>query len=236
TNGFICYGTHIARTNLSRIVYNRVSPFAEEEWGVTMTQQASAYQFLGKGRKAIDGMEKVTGHARYASDVSLPGMLHARPVLSPYAHATIVSIDAGAARQIPGVVAVLAAEDLPTRDRAINSRHSAVLAKEKVYFRGQPVVVVVAETEAAARDAADAVMIDYEPLTPVVDGMAAAADDAPVIWPNGLPKEGIDLTAAHAQVDKETVEKERAPSNVHAENHFARGDVERGFAEADVVV
>src|SRR5215212_4690243 len=184
-----------------------------------MTQQDSDYQFLGKGRKAIDGMEKITGTAHYAGDVTLPGMLHARPVLSPYAHANIVSIDTTTAKQMPGVVAVLAASDLTTKDRAINSRHSAVLARDKVYFRGQPVVVVVAESEEAARDAADAVEIDYEPLTPVVDVLAAAADGAPVIWPNGLPKEGVDLTAAHAQVDKETVEKERAPSNVHAENH-----------------
>ncbi len=201
-----------------------------------MTQQDSAYQFLGKGRKAIDGLEKVTGQARYAGDVSLPGMLHARPVLSPYAHAAIVSIDTSAARQMPGVVAVLTADDLTTRDRAINSRHSAVLARDKVYFRGQPVVVVVAESEQAARDAADAVEIEYQPLTPVVDVLAAAAADAPVIWPNGLPKEGIDLTAAHAQVDKDVQEKERAASNVHAENHFARGDVEQGFRDADVVI
>ncbi len=201
-----------------------------------MTQQNSDYQFLGKGRKAIDGMEKITGDARYVGDLSLPGMLHARPVLSPYAHAKIVSIDATAARQMPGVVAVLASGDLSTKDRAINSRHSAVLARDKVYFRGQPVVVVVAESEGAARDAADVVEIEYEPLTPVVDVIAAAADGAPVIWPNGLPKEGIDLTAAHAQVDKETVEKERSPSNVHAENHFARGNVEQGFSDADVVI
>ncbi|MEO7909177.1 MAG: xanthine dehydrogenase family protein molybdopterin-binding subunit [Roseiflexaceae bacterium] len=201
-----------------------------------MTQQDSNYQFLGKGRKAIDGMEKITGKARYVGDLTLPGMLHARPVLSPYAHAKIVSIDAAAARQMPGVVAVLAFDDLSTKDRAINSRHSAVLARDKVYFRGQPVVVVVAESEGAARDAADAVDINYEPLTPVVDLLAAAADDAPVIWPNGLPKEGVDMTAAHAQVDKETVEKERAPSNVHAENHFARGNVEQAWRDSDVVI
>src|SRR5215216_3685217 len=105
-----------------------------KHWGGNMTQQESAYQFLGKGRKAIDGMEKVTGQARYAGDVTLPGMLHARPVLSPYAHAEIVSIDTSAAQQVPGVVAVLTADDLTTRERAINSRHSAVLAREKVYF------------------------------------------------------------------------------------------------------
>ena len=162
-------------------------------------------------------------------------MLHIRPVLSPYAHARIVSIDGSAARQVPGVVAVLTAQDLPTRDRAINSRHSAVLARERVLFRGQPVVAVVAESEHAAQDGADAVLIDYEPLPAVMDPLEALAADAPVIWPDGVPKEGADMTAAHAAVDKETVEQEGAPSNLHAENHFARGDVEQGFQQADVI-
>ncbi len=198
--------------------------------------QRETFRVLGKGRKLTEGMEKVTGRARYSGDMQLPGMLYARPVLSPYAHATIGRIDTAAAKQVPGVVAVLTAEDLPTRERAINSRPSAVLAKDRVLFRGQPVVVVVGETEEAARDGADAVEIEYEPLPAVVDMVKALADGAPVIWPDGLPKEGADLTAAHAAVDKETEEKDRAPSNIHAENHFARGDVAQGFAAADVVV
>nr|PZN28209.1 MAG: hypothetical protein DIU80_10975 [Chloroflexota bacterium] len=101
-------------------------------------------------------MEKITGRARYAADLNLPGMLHARLVLSPYAHAKITKIDTSAAAAMPGVVAVYTAEDLPTRDRAVNSRHSAVLAKEKALFRCQPVVAVLGATEAASWDAADA--------------------------------------------------------------------------------
>jgi CO/xanthine dehydrogenase Mo-binding subunit len=163
-------------------------------------------------------------------------MLHARPVLSPYAHARIVSIDTAAAARMPGVVAVLTAQDLPTRDKIMNSRHSAVLAKEKVLFRGQPVVVVVGESEVAAQDGADAVVIDYAPLPAVVDVIKALADDAPVIWPDGLPKDGADLTAAHAAVDKETEEQARAPSNIHDETHFERGDVAAGFKQADLVI
>ncbi|KPV50708.1 xanthine dehydrogenase, partial [Kouleothrix aurantiaca] len=194
------------------------------------------YQYLGKGRKAIDGLEKLTGHARYVSDLKLPGMVHARPILSPYAHADIESIDTSAAAQLPGVVAVYTADDLPTRSRAINSRHSAVLARGKVFFRGQPVAVVLAESEAIARDAADLVEVNYTPLDPVVDMEQAAAAGAPLIWPNGLPKEGVDMTAAHAQVEKGTEEKERTPSNVHAENHFARGDAAAALAAADVVI
>ncbi len=201
-----------------------------------MTQEQPAYEYLGKGRKLIDGPEKVTGRAQYTADVRLPRMLHIRPVLSPYAHAKIVAIDVAAARQVPGVVAVLAAQDLPTRNKPINSRHSAVLAQERVLFRGQPVVAVVAESEQAAQDGADAVVVDYDPLPVVVDPVRALAGDAPVIWPQGLPKEGADLTAQHAAVDKETEEQDRAPSNLNAENHFARGDVEQGFKEAGVVV
>ncbi|MBI1878927.1 MAG: xanthine dehydrogenase family protein molybdopterin-binding subunit, partial [Chloroflexi bacterium] len=127
------------------------------------------YQFLGKGYRLVEGLEKITGRARYAADVTLPGMLHARPILSPYAHAKIVSIDQSAAMQMPGVVAVLTAQDLPTRDRVIASRSSAVLAKDRVLFRGQPVAVVVAETPEAAQDGADAVVVEYEPLPAAVD-------------------------------------------------------------------
>lgn len=199
-----------------------------------MTQ--ANYRYLGKGHKLIEGMEKITGRAQYAGDLVLPGMLHARLVLSPYAHARIVSIDTEAARAMPGVVAVYRAEDLPTRDRAVNSRLSAVLAKEQVLFRGQPVVAVLGETEAAARDAADAVVVEYEPLDPVVDVTRALADDAPVIWPNGLPKEGVDLTAVHARVSKDDGPEEQLPPNVNDAAHRRRGDVEQGFREADVVV
>lgn len=201
-----------------------------------MSHNGSTFRYLGKGHRLIEGLEKITGNAKYAGDLSLPGMLHARLVLSPYAHARIRSIDASAAQAAPGVVAVLTAEDLPTRDRAVNSRHSAVLAKDRVLWRGQPVVVVVGETETAARDAADLVVVEYEPLPPIVDVRKAILPDAPVIWPEGLPKEGADLTAAHAAVDKGEQETTGAPSNIHDEVHFARGDVERGFAEADIVI
>lgn len=201
-----------------------------------MTQPNQSFQYLGKKRKIIDGQEKVTGRARYTGDLLLPGMLYARPVLSPYAHAKITSIDAEAALDVPGVVAVLRAQDLPTKDRVANSRHSAVLAKDEVLFRGHPVVVVVATSESAARDGADAVVIDYEPLPAVVDMVYAASDEAPVIWPDGLPNEGEDLTAAHAAVDKDGEEEERPHTNIIDETHFKRGDVEQGLREADIVV
>jgi CO/xanthine dehydrogenase Mo-binding subunit len=197
---------------------------------------SNEYQFLGKGRRLIEGLEKVTGRARYAGDVTMPGMLHARPILSPYAHARIIAIDKSAAEQIPGVVAVLTAADLPTKDRVIASRNGAVLAKERVLFRGQPVAVVVGENPTAAQDGAEAVFIEYEPLQVVADMMQALASDAPLIWPEGLPDDASDLTAAHAAVAKEAETIARPPSNVHEENHYERGDVAEGFREADIIV
>lgn len=201
-----------------------------------MSQVDTQFEVLGKGRKLLEGMDKITGRAQYVADIKLPGMLHARPLLSPYAHATIVSINTEAAQAVPGVVAVLTADDLPTKDRVMNSRHSAVLAKDKVLFRGQPVVIVVAETEEAAQDGADAVEIEYEPLPAVVDIETAIAPGAHVIWPNGLPKEGVDMTAAHGEAAQSEEAHDRGPSNIHAENHFSRGDVDAAFAASDVVI
>ncbi len=201
-----------------------------------MSQDQPTYQYLGKRRRLIDGMEKVTGRARYAGDVSLSGMLHARPILSPYAHAKIVSIDKSVAEQMSGVVTILTAQDLPTKDRVMASRNSAILAKERVLFRGQPVAVVVGETPAAAQDGADAVVIEYEPLPAVVDMLEATALDAPLVWPEGLPRAESDLTTAHAAVEKEAEEVDHPLSNVHTEHHFKRGDVEQGFKVADVII
>ncbi|MFM2032737.1 MAG: hypothetical protein RLZZ297_1502, partial [Chloroflexota bacterium] len=196
----------------------------------------SPYKTLGKRHKIIDGPEKLVGDVRYAGDITLPGMLYARPVLSPYAHARIVSIDKTAALAVPGVVAVLTAAELPTKDRPVNSRGSAVLAHDRALFRGHPVVAVIAESEGAAKDGADAVIVEYEPLPVVGDMMAALAPDAPVIWPNGLPKEGMDLTAAHAAVDKGGDTEKRAPSNLDDVVKFNRGDVEAAIKRADIVI
>lgn len=196
----------------------------------------TTYKTLGKRHKIIDGPEKLVGDVRYAGDISLPGMLHARPVLSPYAHARIVSIDKTAALAVPGVVAVLTAAELPTKDRPVNSRGSAVLAHDRVLFRGHPVVAVIAETEAAAKDGADAVIVEYEPLPVVGDMLSAIEPNAPVIWPNGLPKEGMDLTAAHAAVDKGTDTEHRAPSNLDDVVKFNRGDVDAAIKRADIVI
>ena len=116
------------------------------------------------------------------------------------------------------------------------TRNSAILARGKVLFRGQPVAAVVGESEAAVQDAVDQVFIEYEPLPAVVDAVNAMTADAPVVWPDGLPTEESELSGAHSAVDAEGG-KEREPiKNVYASDHFERGDIEQGFSEADVIV
>ena len=193
------------------------------------------YKYVGKPRPLIEGEEKVSGQARYTADVKIAGMLQAHLILSPHAHAKIVAVEKSHAEAMAGVVAVFTAQDLITKNRTIASRTSAILAKEHVLWCGQPVVAVVAESEALARDAAEAVVVDYEPLPAVVDMEEAIQPHAPTIWPHGLPEAGDDSTAAHGAVGKAGQEK-ALPNNVHKKNNFARGNVEEGMAAADLIL
>jgi len=204
-----------------------------------MSLPTREFTHLGRPRKLIDGLERITGRSRYAGDVQLPGMLYGRPVLSPYAHAAITSIDATAARAVPGVVAVLTAADLPTSGRIYTSRQTTTLAAGEVRYRGEPVALVLAESEAAATDGAAALLVEYEPLPVVADHSAALAPNAPVIWPKGAPKEadGADLTAAHAATTEgATVQRSDSPSNLHERKCYERGDVEAALRAAEVVI
>jgi len=108
-------------------------------------------KLVGKRMRRADSPERLTGQVRYTGDLVLPGLLHGRLVRSPHASARIVSIDKAAALNIPGVIAVLAAQDLPVADiRAAVEARSIVMAFERTTYVGQPVAVVLAESEAAA--------------------------------------------------------------------------------------
>ncbi|MDX2005231.1 MAG: xanthine dehydrogenase family protein molybdopterin-binding subunit [Meiothermus sp.] len=185
---------------------------------------------LGKGRKLIDGLEKVTGRARYAADVGPSGMLHARPLLSVYAHARIRGMDKTAALKVPGVVAVLSGEDLQFAQPA--GRPGALLARGHTVFAGQPVAVVVARTEAAASDAAALLEIDYEPLEGATDPLKALEADAPLVWPAGLGA-GSDMASLHGGSDEGG--SGQGGSNVINRRTWQRGDVAAGFAGAAMV-
>src|SRR5206468_7232063 len=106
-------------------------------------------ELIGVARARVDAPDKVTGATRFAADGYVHGLLHARPVLATEPHARIRSIDRDSALEVPGVVAVLVASDLPLATSGTD-RTSEPLAREEVVFAGQPVALVVGETEAAA--------------------------------------------------------------------------------------
>src|SRR3954467_15523860 len=139
-------------------------------------------RLVGKRVKRADSPERLTGQVRFTGDLVLPGVLHARLVRSPHASARIVSIDRDQAMKTSGVARVLTAEDLPVRNikEAVDNR-SIVLGLGRVTYVGQPVAVVLAETEAAAGDGAQLVEVEYEPGEATLDPLHALQPDSPVV-------------------------------------------------------
>ncbi|MBB3898036.1 xanthine dehydrogenase family protein molybdopterin-binding subunit [Roseococcus suduntuyensis] len=135
------------------------------------------------------------GQGRYTDDVALPGQLYAWVFRSPYAHAKVLSLDVSAAREAPGVQAVITAEDLadygamtcamPLKNAdgsPLRTTHRPALASDRLRFVGDPIAVVVAETRAQARDASELIMLDVDMLPAVTEASAAAAPDAPLLY------------------------------------------------------
>ncbi|NUP53779.1 MAG: xanthine dehydrogenase subunit D [Catenulispora sp.] len=151
-----------------------------------MTIQASAAG-IGDSPTRPDGTPKVLGAFGYASDLTVPGMLHGATLRSPHPRALIKSIDVGPALAIPGVRAVLTAEDIPgTKYYGLIAQDCPVLALGEVRYHGEPVAIVAADDVAAARRAVAAIVVDYEVLTPVTDLRAALFDpDSPKVHAGG---------------------------------------------------
>ena len=188
---------------------------------------------VGTSRPVIDGREKVLGATRFGTDQSCPGMLHGRLVTSPYAHATFSTLQTEEARATEGVTAVITADDLPSLVPATRGR--LLLARHRVIFVGQPVALVLAETEAAAEDGAEKVVVDYEPQPAAVGFEEALAADAPLVWPDGVPGKSEEA-GAHGAGGGAEEESAKEPSNLMSQTRFDNGDVEAALAAAAVVV
>ena len=185
--------------------------------------------------KRTDGERKVTGAARYAGDVQLPGLLHARLVLSAHPHARIVSVARDAALQVPGVVGVYTANDIDFKGPDTGSRNKRPLAVGETFFEGQPIAVVVAESLEAAQDAVDLVEVEYDVRDTVADVEHAMTAESPIVRTDEEGKEREDA-GAHAAVGAGRDEDEVLPPNVANAVHLKRGTVEIGLRDADIVI
>ncbi|MEZ5905329.1 MAG: aerobic carbon-monoxide dehydrogenase large subunit [Geminicoccaceae bacterium] len=147
--------------------------------------RAEKLQGLGCRRKRVEDARFTQGKGNYVDDMKLKGMLFGDFVRSPYAHARVKSIDAEAAKALPGVVAVLTADDLRPLNLhwmpTLAGDKQMVLADGKVLYQGQEVAFVIAENRYIAADAVDLVEVEYEALPVVTDPFKALADDAPVL-------------------------------------------------------
>jgi CO/xanthine dehydrogenase Mo-binding subunit len=169
-----------------------------------------------------DGLDKVTGRARFGADATMPGMLIGRVLRSPHAHARIRSIDAKAALALPGVKAVVTREDFKEPSADLRDVWRNVMAREKALYDGHAVAAVAAVSASVARKALSLIKVDYEILPHVTDVDAAMKPDAPVLH-DDIFTNGVEPTPKKA-------------SNVVNRSEFGHGDVKKGFAEADVII
>ncbi|MBX2997366.1 MAG: xanthine dehydrogenase family protein molybdopterin-binding subunit [Caldilineaceae bacterium] len=178
-----------------------------EETDLTVWGQERQFQSVGKRHSRVDGPEKVTGRARYSYDIRLPGQLYAKVLRSPHPHARITRIDTSKAERLNGVHAVLSSANVS--DEITFYEEESPLFSKTVRFVGDEVAAVAAASEEIAEDALRLIEVEYEPLPFVVEMEKALAPGAPHIHAEG---------------------------NRAAEKKSERGNVERGFAEADVIV
>ena len=193
--------------------------------------EAVDYKQIGSRPVRPDGLDKVTGRAQFGADTILPNMIHGKVLRSPHAHAKILSIDVSGALALPGVFAAICGADFPgggiegevggEGGGTLSDVAKNVMARDKVLYHGHAVAAVAAATPMAAEAALNAIKVEYQPLSPVLDVLQAMQPDAMLVDENNYTN---------------LPEKPEQPSNVANEGRLERGSVEEGFAAADVVV
>jgi len=165
------------------------------------------FNVVGKRLPKVDAWERVSGKARYASDVYLPGMLYGKILRSPYPHARIINIDISKAKALPGVKAIITPKDTPT----FRWHKDMPILTDVARFQGDDIAAVVAVDEERAAEAIELIKVEYEVLPFVLDPEEAMKPEAPKIHPEG------NIIGGKPQVLK-------------------RGDIEKGFQEAEVIL
>ena len=199
------------------------------------TEAKPKYKVIGTRPVRPDGVDKVTGRAKYGADISMPGMLHGAILRSPIAHGVIKSIDTSKAEALPGVHGVLTFGDMPMLGSAILDLGEGlfdladvqrnVLADDKVLYVGHAIAAVAADTVKIAREAAKLIEVEFEELPPVLDVREAMQDGAPILHPEMRTKA---IASAEEPEDK--------PTNIAKHFLHTKGDLEAGFNDAATIV
>ena len=188
------------------------------------------FRAIGQSIPRLEGTAKVNGSVEYIHNLRLPAMLYGRIHRSTLAHGRIVSIDTAAALAVEGIHAVITGEDvlklIPNPYYGPAFHDQPILALGKVRHVGEPVAIALATDPHVAEHAADLITVEYEPLEPVFDEVAAAAPEAPIIHDRLMPA-GTFTDLRHLAG--------RSGTNVALDSHVRRGDVQQGFADADHV-
>jgi len=183
----------------------------------------SGFKVVGTRPPRPDGIDKVTGKAKFGADMFAPGMLVGKILRSPHPHAKIRSIDASRAEALHGVKAVVTAADFAEKvPRSHQATLHNIMAHGKALYEGHAVAAVAAIDNATAKKALSLIEVDYEPLPFVIDVEDAIAEDAPLVH-EGMITRGMDP-------------KPEKPSNIESACEFGHGDLDAGFAAADIVL
>ncbi len=190
------------------------------------------YKLIGKDYQTPDLLAKVTGRSRYAEDFRAEGMLFAKLLLSPMPHARVRRIDTSEAMAMPGVEAVLTADDL----EAVEAPAEAGLTNEPLY-EGEPILAVAAVDEETAADAIEKIHVDYEPLPFVIDPLDSLRPDGPNARLEGNTMSGRELqTIKWTDADWSELDRGRLPMGKVTDEWQVGSDLEAGFAEADLIL
>jgi len=181
----------------------------------------SEYTAIGKSIPRVDSYAKATGQTKFITDLSRPGMLYTKLLLSDRPHARIIKIDTTEAEQMPGVLSVISGSSNPNRLYGLYLRDRQIFAQERVRFVGEPIAAVAAESEKLAIKALKKIKVEYEDLPPIFSVEQALKPDAALIHPEVESYQGI-----HDYIKYQ---------NVCMDAKLTLGDVEKAFAEADYV-
>ena len=202
------------------------------------TKTPRNYKVIGTRPIRHDGVEKVTGVARYGADIRLPGMLHGKVLRSPYAHARIKSIDTSKAEALSGVIAVASSKDFPIiSNQELNFNQSGQnqrilaendLADGKVLYKGHAVAAVAATNPHIAEEALALIDVDYEILPTVLGWKEAMKEGATLLHDNLTER----FTISRGSSGDDTGQV----SNVASHMQLKMGDVAEGFKEADFII